>query len=97
MGFKLGSTILISKDLLLQKLIMVDPLVLEEYRERLNYKWGILDSYDRKALVIELIRLNQVDRTKVAILGNSAGGLTAINAFMKVILKWRFVNILFSI
>ena len=51
-----------------------------EYRERLNYKWGILDSYDCKALVLELIRLNLVDRTKVAISGNSAGGLTAINA-----------------
>ncbi len=51
-----------------------------EYRERLNYKWGILDSYDCKALVLDLIRLNLVDRTKVAILGNSAGGLTAINA-----------------
>ncbi len=51
-----------------------------EYRERLNYKWGILDSYDCKALVLELIRLNLVDSSKVAILGNSAGGLTAINA-----------------
>ncbi len=51
-----------------------------EYRERLNYKWGVLDSYDCKALVLELIRLNLVDSSKVAILGNSAGGLTAINA-----------------
>ncbi len=51
-----------------------------EYRERLNYKWGILDSHDCKALVLDLIRLNLVDRNKVAILGNSAGGLTAINA-----------------
>ena len=24
-----------------------------EYRERLNYKWGIVDSYDCKALVLE--------------------------------------------
>ena len=52
----------------------------DRYRERLNYKWGILDSYDCKALVLDLIRLNLVDSTKVAILGNSAGGLTAINA-----------------
>tara|TARA_B100000941_G_scaffold142895_1_gene101307 strand:+ start:2041 stop:3969 length:1929 start_codon:yes stop_codon:yes gene_type:complete len=51
-----------------------------EYRERLNYKWGILDSYDCKALVLELIRLNLIDSTKVAILGNSAGGLTALNS-----------------
>ncbi len=51
-----------------------------EYRQRLNYKWGILDSYDCKALVLDLIRLNLVDSKKIAILGNSAGGLTAINA-----------------
>ena len=51
-----------------------------KYRERLNYKWGILDSYDCKELVLNLIRLNLVDSSKVAILGNSAGGLTAINA-----------------
>ena len=55
-----------------------------EYRERLNYKWGNLDSYDCKALVLDLIRLSQVDSTKVAILGNSAGGLTAINALCAV-------------
>ncbi len=51
-----------------------------EYRERLNYKWGILDSYDCKALVMNLIKLSLVDSSKVAILGNSAGGLTAINS-----------------
>ncbi len=51
-----------------------------EYRERLNYNWGILDSYDCKALAINLIRLNLIDSSKIAILGNSAGGLTAINA-----------------
>ena len=51
-----------------------------EYRERLNYKWGILDSYDCKALVLHLVRLNLVDSSRVAILGNSAGGLTALNS-----------------
>ncbi len=51
-----------------------------EYRERLNSKWGIVDSYDCKALVLNLIKLNLVDSTKVAIFGNSAGGLTAINS-----------------
>ncbi len=51
-----------------------------EYRERLNYKWGIVDSYDCKALALNLIRLNLVDSAKVAIFGNSAGGLTAINS-----------------
>ena len=51
-----------------------------EYRERLNYKWGILDSFDCKAIALALIRLNLVDSSRVAILGNSAGGLTAINS-----------------
>ena len=51
-----------------------------EYRERLNYKWGIVDSYDCKALVLELVRLDLVDRENIVILGNSAGGLTALNS-----------------
>ncbi len=51
-----------------------------EYRERLNYNWGLIDTYDCKALVIDLIRLNFIDSSKIAILGNSAGGLTAINS-----------------
>ncbi len=52
------------------------------YRERLNYKWGIVDSYDCKALALELINLNQVDSEKVVIFGNSAGGLTALNCLL---------------
>ncbi|MDC3034665.1 prolyl oligopeptidase family serine peptidase [Prochlorococcus sp. AH-716-P05] len=52
------------------------------YRERLNYKWGIVDSYDCKALALELIRLNLVDSEKVVIFGNSAGGLTALNCLL---------------
>ena len=51
-----------------------------EYRERLNYKWGIVDSFDCKALVLNLIQLNLIDSNKVAIFGNSAGGLTAVNS-----------------
>ncbi len=52
------------------------------YRERLNDKWGIVDSYDCKALALELIKLNLVDSDKVAIFGNSAGGLTALNCLL---------------
>jgi len=52
------------------------------YRERLNYKWGIVDSYDCKALALELIKSNQVDSEKVVISGNSAGGLTALNCLL---------------
>ena len=52
------------------------------YRERLNYKWGIVDSYDCKALVLELIKLDLVDSEKVVIFGNSAGGLTALNCLL---------------
>ncbi len=52
------------------------------YRERLNDKWGIVDSYDCKALALELIKSNQVDSEKVVIFGNSAGGLTALNCLL---------------
>jgi dipeptidyl aminopeptidase/acylaminoacyl peptidase len=52
------------------------------YRERLNNKWGIVDSYDCKAIALELIKCNLVDSEKVAIFGNSAGGLTALNCLL---------------
>jgi len=52
------------------------------YRERLNHKWGIVDSYDCKALALELIKSNKVDSEKVVIFGNSAGGLTALNCLL---------------
>ncbi len=52
------------------------------YRERLNHKWGILDSHDCHALALELIKLNLVDSDKVVIFGNSAGGLTALNCLL---------------
>jgi len=52
------------------------------YRERLNRKWGIVDSYDCKALVLELLKLNLVDSEKIVIAGNSAGGLTALNCLL---------------
>ena len=48
----------------------------------MNYKWGIVDSYDCKALALELIKSNQVDSEKVVIFGNSAGGLTALNCLL---------------
>ncbi len=52
------------------------------YRERLNSKWGIVDSYDCRALALELIKSNLVDSEKVVIFGNSAGGLTALNCLL---------------
>ncbi|EEE40977.1 alpha/beta hydrolase family protein [Prochlorococcus marinus] len=52
------------------------------YRERLNNKWGIVDSHDCKALALELIKLHLVDSDKVVIFGNSAGGLTALNCIL---------------
>ena len=48
----------------------------------MNYKWGIVDSYDCKAIAFELINLNLVDSDKVVIFGNSAGGLTALNCLL---------------
>jgi len=52
------------------------------YRDRLNLKWGIVDSYDCKALALELIKSDLVDSEKVVIFGNSAGGLTALNCLL---------------
>jgi len=52
------------------------------YRNRLNHKWGIVGSYDCKALALELIKSNLVDSEKVVIFGNSAGGLTALNCLL---------------
>ncbi len=52
------------------------------YRERLNHKWGIVDSYDCNALALELIKSKKVDSEKVVIFGNSAGGLTAMNCLL---------------
>ena len=48
----------------------------------MNYKWGIVDSYDCKALALELTKSNLVDSDKVVIFGNSAGGLTALNCLL---------------
>ena len=48
----------------------------------MNYKWGIVDSYDCKVLALELIKSNLVDSDKVVIFGNSAGGLTAMNCLL---------------
>jgi len=52
------------------------------YRDRLHHKWGIVDSYDCKALALELIKSDLVDSEKVVIFGNSAGGLTALNCLL---------------
>ena len=71
-----------------------------EYRNRLNYKWGIVDSYDCKALVIELLKLNLVDSDKVVICGNSAGGFTALNSlcesdfFKAAICKYPVIDLI---
>jgi len=48
----------------------------------LNHKWGIVDSYDCKALALELIKSDLVDSEKVVIFGNSAGGFTALNCLL---------------
>ena len=52
----------------------------KEYRDRLHHNWGIVDSEDCRALAKSLISRELVDKSKVIIFGNSAGGFTAINA-----------------
>ena len=51
-----------------------------DYRNRLNGKWGIVDSEDCKALAKSLIKKGLVDKSQIVIFGNSAGGFTAINS-----------------
>ena len=69
------------------------------YRQRLNNKWGIVDSYDCKALVLKLLKLDLVDDDRVVIFGNSAGGLTALNClsygsiFAAAICKYPVVDL----
>jgi len=69
------------------------------YRERLNHKWGIVDSYDCNALALELIKSKKVGSEKVVIFGNSAGGLTALNSllcgsiFKAAICKYPVINL----
>ncbi len=53
-----------------------------KYRERLDHKWGISDSYDCISLALELINIQLIDSGKIVICGNSAGGLTAINSLI---------------
>ena len=52
----------------------------KEYRDRLHHNWGIVDSEDCRALAMCLISRELVDKSKVIIFGNSAGGFTAINS-----------------
>ena len=51
-----------------------------QYRERLNNLWGILDSADCIALAESLEEEQLIDSSRIVISGNSAGGLTALNA-----------------
>ena len=55
----------------------------KEYRNRLNGNWGIVDSEDCRALAKYLIYRELIEKSRVVIFGNSAGGLTAINALCK--------------
>ena len=69
------------------------------YRERLNMKWGISDSYDCKFLVQSLLDKQLVDPTRIFITGNSAGGFTALNAlygneiFRAAIIKYPVIDL----
>ena len=51
-----------------------------QYRERLNNLWGVADTFDCIALAKSLKEEDLVDPSKIIIAGNSAGGLTALNA-----------------
>ncbi len=48
------------------------------YRERLNKEWGVVDVFDCIALAKALIAQERIDHSRIVVLGNSAGGLTAL-------------------
>jgi dipeptidyl aminopeptidase/acylaminoacyl peptidase len=50
------------------------------YRERLRGKWGVVDLQDAVAAVDFLAATGQVDGSRVAIRGGSAGGFTVLSA-----------------
>lgn len=53
-----------------------------EYRKRLNQNWGIVDKQDCDNAAKYLIKLNKVDKNKVAIRGGSAGGYCTLCALV---------------
>ena len=48
------------------------------YRERLRHKWGIVDRDDSVAAAVALADAGEVDRSRMAIRGGSAGGWTTL-------------------
>ena len=50
-----------------------------EYRQRLNGQWGVVDIEDCINAAKYLVDVGEVDASKLAIRGGSAGGYTAIN------------------
>ncbi|MBV8883168.1 MAG: S9 family peptidase [Chroococcidiopsidaceae cyanobacterium CP_BM_RX_35] len=51
-----------------------------EYRQRLDYQWGIVDVDDCVNAALYLIKRQQVDGNRIAIAGGSAGGYTTLCA-----------------
>ncbi len=52
------------------------------YRERLNGQWGVVDVEDCLAGAHDLVRRGDVDPTRLAITGGSAGGFTTLCALV---------------
>ena len=50
------------------------------YRERLRGQWGLVDLHDTVAAVDHLAAADQIDGSRVAIRGGSAGGFTVLSA-----------------
>lgn len=54
-----------------------------EYRNLLRGQWGVVDHEDVISVVEALVVAGEVDASKVAITGGSAGGYTVLNALMR--------------
>ena len=53
-----------------------------DYQNALKHRWGIADVADAAAFASRLIEDGQVDKNRIAIMGSSAGGFTALNALI---------------
>jgi dipeptidyl aminopeptidase/acylaminoacyl peptidase len=54
-----------------------------EYRNLLRGQWGVVDHEDVISVVESLVAAGEVDPSKVAIRGGSAGGYTVLNALLR--------------
>jgi dipeptidyl aminopeptidase/acylaminoacyl peptidase len=68
-----------------------------EYRNALNYSWGIKDVNDSASCLAYLSEQGLVDGTKAGIVGGSAGGYTVLNSLCVFPKLWAAGNSMYGI